>query len=221
MARYAQKNSTKGSQYWLQSLVDGNDSRLCDPIAEFAGVPNESVSWLSPRQADEWAEYRDHAFLDLLNLKADKFPLEEFWPSKGPQWDALGLADGMPILVEARAHLNEMLSPACGASLESRATITRSLFRVQSELKIASQIDWLGVGYQYTNRLAHLFFLRELNGIPAHLVFVYICDDPTLTAPVSKPEWEGAVRLFESMLGTRRHRLSPFVHHLFVEVGSK
>ena len=138
---------------------------------------------------------------------------------RGPQWDALGLAGENPILVEAKAHLNEMRSPPCGASLKSRAKITRSMLRVQTQLKIATNIDWLGVGYQYTNRLAHLFFLRGLNGIPAHLVFIYFCNDPTLKTPVTKSEWDGAVRLFEAMLGTRRHKLSRFVHHLFVDVG--
>lgn len=201
-------------------LVDENDARIRDPIAIFAGVQPDAVSWVSPLASDDWAEYRDKTFLDMLDISPATVPLADFWPSRGPQWDALGLAGQSPILIEAKAHLEEMLSPPCGASLKSRAKITRSLLLVQTRLRIAAYIDWLGVGYQYTNRLAHLFFLRELNSIPAHLVFVYFCNDPTLTTSATEQQWEGAVQLFESMMGTRRHQLSRYVHHLFIDVNA-
>jgi len=65
MTRHEQKRASKGSQHWLQSLVDSNDAKLSEPIAEFAGVSSDAISWLSPLSTDNWAEYRDQTFLDL------------------------------------------------------------------------------------------------------------------------------------------------------------
>lgn len=221
MSRFPQKRATKGSQFWLQSLIDKNDCQLRRQVADAAKVQPESLTWVSPLANDGWAEYRDDAFLEKLGVSPRACPLGKFWPARGPQWDALATAGKYSILIEAKSHLDEMLSPPCGASLKSRATITRSLLEVQLQLGIASKIDWLGVGYQYTNRLAHLFFLRVLNRVPAHLVFVYFCNDPTWTSSVTREQWEGATRLLESMMGTKRHRLSRYVHHLYFDLRSR
>ena len=40
--------------------------------------------------------------------------------------------------------------------------------------------DWSHCFYQYANRLAHLYLLRESNGLDAFLVFVYFVDDRTV-----------------------------------------
>jgi hypothetical protein len=40
------------------------------------------------------------------------------------------------------------------------------------------------------NRLAHLYFLCELNGVPAFLVFVYFVNDQEMQGPTTKKEWQ-------------------------------
>ncbi len=79
-------------------------------------------------------------------------------------------------------------------------------------------MEWSGTFYQYTNRLAHLFFLRTLNRQPARMVFLDFVDDKDMGGPTSHEEWEGAIKVTEVYLGLPRHKLRPFVHHVFVDV---
>lgn len=48
------------------------------------------IEWLSPLRTDDYAEYRDAAFLQKLGLAQHAAALKEFWPTRGPQWDGLG-----------------------------------------------------------------------------------------------------------------------------------
>jgi len=84
-------------------------------------------------------------------------------------------------------------------------------------LGLGPNIDLSKGFYQYANRLAHLYFLRVLNDIPAYLVFVYFINDYT-HIPTSKAEWLGALQLMHSYLGSRRHKLSKYVIVVFIDV---
>jgi hypothetical protein len=82
-----------------------------------------------------------------------------------------------------------------------------------------SGADWTTCFYQYTNRLAHLYLLRELNGLPAYLLFLYFINDTEMNGPHSQSEWEGAIKLLEAFLGIRQqHGLSKYVFHVFLDV---
>lgn len=76
--------------------------------------------------------------------------------------------------------------------------------------------------YQYTNRLAHLYFLRTLNRIPAHLVFVYFLNDAEMGGPKTAEEWAGALRLVHAQLGIDDRRLEQTfgsaVIELFIDI---
>ena len=39
---------------------------------------DQSINWLSPKAEDNYAEYRDQAFLDILDIKLRKIPLSNF-----------------------------------------------------------------------------------------------------------------------------------------------
>jgi hypothetical protein len=55
-------------------------------------------------------------FLDLLDIKLPNVSLSDFWLSRGPVWDGLGISDsGKIFLVEAKSHIAEVLSPKTGA----------------------------------------------------------------------------------------------------------
>jgi len=85
---------------------------------------------------------------------------------------------------------------------------------------VDSEIDWSGKLYQYTNRIAHLYFLREVNKVPAHLLFVYFVGDKETAGPSSVSEWEAALTVVKGVLGLgSRHRLSKYVADVFVSVG--
>jgi hypothetical protein len=207
MPRIPQASAVKGSQKWIQKLVNEKPDILNSLIREQLDLPDtDKITWLSPLSEDGYAEYRDQAFLELLNIKLPQVSLSDFWPLKGPVWDGLGRSEtGNVFLVEAKSHISEVLSPKTGAGVKSLRKIKKSLDDTKTFLRSNSEHDWASTFYQYTNRLAHLYLLRELNEVPAYLVFVYFVNDNQMKGPQSIDEWNGALSLLKSYLGIGRH----------------
>ena len=220
--RAVQPKGTRGSLKWIQVLVNQRPDFLDRQVRESCGLePDEAIEWVSPLADDEYAEYRDASFLRRLGVDLRNRPLREFWPRRGPQWDALGRTDGGAVfLVEAKANIPELVSPAGGAkSPASIALIDDSLKEVQRFLRVDTRIDWAGKLYQYANRIAHLYLLRELNRLPAYLLFTYFVGDKEVDGPQTVGEWKAAIEVAERVLGLpTRHRLSDYVVDLFIHV---
>lgn len=214
------KPASKGSQKWLQRLVNDRPDLLNREIAKtLAWKHTADVDWVSPRKDDDYAEYRDQAFVDVLGLDLKRKDLDEFWPRKGACWDGLGKSDdGKIFLIEAKAHIPEILTPGTGAKEPSLAKIRRSLAATKRFVRSRSRHDWSMTFYQYTNRLAHLYLLRELNDIPAYLVFIYFLNDTEMRGPSSKDEWTGAINLVHAYLGLGRNRLNRYILDIFIDV---
>ncbi len=223
MPRIRQGPAQRGSQKWLQEFVTQRQDMLEHALFQ-AGVldTQETVVWLSPLRSDDFAEYRDDTFLKCLGIDLSKRSLSTFWPRGGPQWDGLGkTSNGKLLLVEAKAHIPEMCSPPTQAKGDSLCLIQASLGEVKEGLGIYNKVDWAGVYYQYANRMAHLYLLRELNDLPAYLVFLDFFNDTEMNGPTHPGEWHGAVALLESHLGLpRRHKLSNYVAHVCVDVST-
>ncbi len=221
MGRFPQSKNARGSLKWTQVVVNECPELINAPLREACALSTDvRISWLSPNLSDDFAEYRDQAFLQLLGVHLEKRPLETFWPNRGPQWDALGRShSGELFLVESKAHISEILSPGTGASAKSKILIERSLKELQSFLRVSPAVDWSAVLYQYTNRLAHLYLLRELNHLPAFLVFLYFVGDREMEGPWTVREWESAIQVVRGVLGlNNRDRLSKYVLDVFIDV---
>lgn len=212
----------KGSQRWLQIAVNRAPEALNEPLRTALALPSDhTVEWRSPRTDHGHLEYRDGAFLDLLECTLNKRKLNDFWPTRGPMWDGLArTTSGDLLLVEAKAHIPEIISGRTRASGDSRNRIGAALRETQQALAPRSldYVDWSGAFYQYANRLAHLYLLRELNGLPAHLVYVYFLNARDVSGPSEVAEWVGAIKVVEGYLGLGQHRLSRYIHKLFVDV---
>lgn len=78
--------------------------------------------------------------------------------------------------------------------------------------------DWTSTFYQYANRLAHLYYLREINQLPAWLVFVYFTGDEEMKGPRSEAEWRAALTVLHAALGLRRGGLMRYVVDVFPSV---
>lgn len=210
MSRVPQKRASRGSQKWIQLLVNEAPHLLDRAIAQQLNFPPmNKIIWVSPLAQDDYAEYRDELFLSKIEARADTAALSGFWPVRGPQWDALGRTSrGEPLLIEAKAHIPELLSSPTQAAGRSLSVIRRSLERVKRAVGSRAMADWGGVYYQYTNRLALLHFLRSLNRIPAYLVFVYLLNDAEVHGPKTAEEWAGALRLVHAQLGIDEARLA-------------
>ena len=219
MSRIPQQQASRGSQKWLQILVNDYPGIFARELAPSLGLSTDKqIKWLSPLRDDEYAEYRDEAVVKRLGVSPST-PLTVFWPKGGPVWDALAktLHEEL-VLVEAKAHIGEIVSPRTGASGASLAQICASLEVTKQFLGATPSADWSAHFYQYTNRLAHLYWLREVNRLPAFLVFLYFINDDDMDGPTTREEWEGAIRLMQSFLGLRRHKLSAYVLDVFVDV---
>lgn len=206
---------------WIQAAVNNYSESFDRSILEGCGLARgAAVEWVSPLANDEYAEYRDQDFLDQLGLQLRHRALADFWPKRGPQWDALGrTSDGKYLLVEAKANIPEIVSSATMASIPSRQLIEKSLEETKAFMKVSPSIPWSGKLYQYANRLAHLYLLRELNRIDAHLLFVYFIGDEDVVGPGTVGEWQAALTVAKAVLGIpQRHPLSRFVHDIYVHV---
>ena len=212
--------ATRGSQKWLQVGVNESPEVLNSAIRVAAKMaPDTDIEWLSPLESEDYAEYRDQAFVKKLRLNLDNRPLSEFWPLRGPVWDGLArTSTGEVLLVEAKAHIPEMVTPASQASKLSLERIEKALAETRRVLAPRTTVSWTGTFYQYTNRLAHLYFLRGINRKKVRLVFLYFIGDSDVRGPDSREKWEGAIQVTEAYLGLGRHKLSQYVHHAFVDV---
>jgi hypothetical protein len=224
--------ANRGSRRWLQVLVNSRPEMLNDGIGQRLPDLPEDVDWRSPLLEDHYAEYRDQSFLDRLagspyyrapiHAQTD---LAEFWPRFGPQWDALAVTDrGQILLVEAKAHIPEMVTAPSQARGESAVQkIQASLERVKAFVNSKAPIDWSTSFYQYANRLAHLYWMRELNGHDAYLVNLFLINDREMNGPGSAAEWQAAIRLQEVFLGVRQgfqvgYTLDPWVGAYVLDV---
>ena len=217
--------ANRGSRKWLQILVNCRPELLNDAIAQRLHELPDDVDWRSPIWEDHYAEYRDQSFLDRLAgsmyFRAPARPqreLTEFWPRFGPQWDGLAVTDrGQVLLVEAKAHIPEMVTaPGQARGETARRRIQESLQAVKSFVESKSPADWSASFYQYANRLAHLYWLRELNGHDAYLVNLFFLNDAEMNGPKSADEWQAAIRLQETFMGVRQAAQTGYALHPWV-----
>jgi hypothetical protein len=198
--------ASAGSQKWIQTVVNQKPQLLLGALQRCGAIgPRTSVTWSSPLEKDDYCEYKDLSALDKIGIKGStlKVPLGDFWPARGPVWDALGItSDGKPILIEAKAHIPEAASPGSKASSsKSKELISASLASARKFYSPRATAKWNELFYQYANRLAHQYFLKKLNGISSLLVFVYFLNADDVLGPMSEEEWNGAIRLIHAVLG--------------------
>jgi hypothetical protein len=149
------------------------------------------------------------------------------WPHRGTpiHWDAVGRvkigSHWEWLLVEAKAHLGEVLS-SCGAEEDGgRPLIRKTLDRVKSALGVDEDRDWLDGYYQYCNRIAMLHHLVTHDAL-AQLLWIYFTGDRgygSRVCPKDELGWrEALVNRTEAIGLPERHALSARMHKLFLPV---
>lgn len=125
-----------------------------------------------------------------LDPYADRL-VGRFWPPRGPDWDALAKVNlsrsTAVLLVEAKSHRSEMAS-FCRAGKDSIQLIEAAFGRTRQWIGARKYRDWKSPFYQFANRLAHLFFLREECGLEAWLANIYFIGDPYY--PTNRGQWD-------------------------------
>ncbi len=198
-----------GSQLQVQIYVSRRAKDLSAAIARTIEAPDEvmkSLRWTAPREEQRFSEPYDGQFLEALGLPHYKTGLAEFWPEGGPHWDALAVAGEqhrpeLVLLVEGKSYPGEVYGPGCQATADaSKRLISAALERTRGWLHAGADSDWTGRLYQYANRLAHLYFIREIVGVSAWLVNLCFVGDVT-TNPTTEPQWRAALPLLKKELG--------------------
>jgi hypothetical protein len=219
MARFPQPQATKGSQKWIQKLINEKSETLNLYLRQNLNLAeDEAIQWLSPLKNDDYAEYRDEAFLEKLGINPEKIKLVDFWPKGGPQWDALGKnSSGKLFLVEAKSHIPELMSTFKGNNQASIDKIQSSLKETKKRFGSKTDFVWSKTFYQYTNRLAQVYLLRK-NKLDAWLIDVYFLNDSDMDGPKTTDEWKGALRLLRRCLGLKEYLLQKWVADIFIDV---
>ena len=181
----------KGSKLLIQDYVNNktdllNKNLLMSSPSLLSFIDKElSITWHSPIEKEGYKEYRNE-FLDLEDeWKGKRNLLGDFWPRQGPQWDGLAVVQGKNgqkglLLVEAKAHVNEMRSKIKAADEKSIQLIESTLEEVKQKFQSEASLDiWLNHYYQLANRLAYLYILNEKISIPTWLIFCNFVDDNT------------------------------------------
>ena len=211
--------ATAGSQRWLQIAVHRSPSLLDEALRQAGAIDaDDSVVWKSPLRSNNFVEYRDSEVLRCLGV--DRLPnrsLADFWPRRGPVWDALGRTEkGRIVLVEAKAHIPEAASPPSQASEGSLELIRASLAEARRHYAPKAKADWSGSLYQYANRLAFQYLFAKLNGLDSRLVFLDFYNAADVAGPESEAEWRGATRLIHALLGLPADLTKHGVFHAYV-----
>lgn len=201
----------KGSKYWMQVLVSLDEGKILTEEIQKKDSTIGNITWISPLKEYDYEEYKlnnNNPNLSVLGIcKKDM----DFWPNGQPQWDAIGYVSSEPktiILVEAKAHLNEMNSSCTAKSDESKKLIENTLKETYENLthdksKKFDKDIWMGKYYQLGNRLAFLNKLKE-KGYNVKLVLLNIVNDPTFEA-VSDEKWiEHYDEVFTELLESKK-----------------
>lgn len=123
------------------------------------------------------------------------------------------------VACRGESHIPEIVSPGTGAEGKRRTLLEKSLTELKTFLGVDPSISWSGKFYQYATRLAHLYFLREINRQDTYLAFVYFTGDADVEGPTTVAEWKAALTVAKGALGIpKRHRLSKYVADVFVDV---
>ena len=221
MTQFPEGPAKKGSKKWIQKLINEEPDLLDRQLKQNLNLPkDEQIEWLSPLKKHCYVEYCDQAFLEKLELQTKILNLSEFWPKSGPRWDGLGKSSsGKVFLVEAKSHIPELISTSQAKDPNSIDKIRKSLEETKKKLGSKTDFDWSRTFYQYANRLAHVYFLRQ-NETCAYFVSIYFLNDLEMKGPKTVNEWKGALRLLHSCLGLKEQMLQGFVLELFIDVNS-
>jgi hypothetical protein len=203
----------KGSQLQTQIYVNARTSELDEAIRAALPTlpPNAAIEWCSPLAASSFVEYHDASFLGAVGQDHLAGSLREFWPMRGPHWDALARVSpvaGEPrgvLLVEGKSYPKEMAGGGTKAEGASRDHILQAMAATQAAVGMTPDPErWLGRYYQFANRLAHMVWLRS-QGVDAWIVHLLFTDDPH--GPTSEGQWSAAMSELHAELGVTEEQL--------------
>jgi len=215
------KRYGKGSAKWMRVLVNEQNEFLKIRIYESLCISEGEILWFSPLLSENFKEYSIQTILNRENVTLNKRTLSSFWPQSGPKWDAIGKSEeGTFFLVEAKSYIKEMIKADTGSkNLDNQRQIENSLNEARDFFNPSRSRTWPTTFYQFANRLAFIYLLKQLNKIPAYMLFINFTNDTTQNeSPSSPQEWEGAYKLLKYHFGIDERRYAKLVNEMIIDV---
>lgn len=216
-----------GSEWHLLRYMGRHRDLLDERILRLLRA--DSVSWLDfpfrtrgDGHDDEWTG------IDFVGRKSLQAKWGQFWPQTGnvQNWDAVACVKSRAgsdwLLVEAKSHLGEIKTDCSAKARGGHGQIAKAMETVKEALGVPAEADWLNGYYQFCNRVAALWFLRDA-GIPARLLFIYFTGDSfpgrTVRCPKTEAEWVRALDAQRRHVALpAKHVLSDRIHKLILPV---
>jgi len=218
----------KGSQRQIQAYVNEHQETLTQEVLKALpslAAQQSKIQWVSPLRSENYVEYYDQGLLRALEHPELTNKLNQFWPRNGPHWDALAVVEMADkstgkgvVLVEAKSYRLEITGVGTQAEGESLRVIIDRMRDTAQWLGVTwrpSYADiWTGTLYQNANRLAYLYFFREIAKTPTWLVNIYFLNDPY--KPTTREQWNDFLPEVKWRLGIRGVEI-PYAAELFLE----
>jgi hypothetical protein len=179
----------KGSKLLIQKYVNEKQEQLNEQILKASPslltFINEDllIEWKSPLKEEGYREYMT-GFLNLVDVwKGKQSQLRNYWPQRGASWDGVAIVNGKQsenglLLVEAKAHLDEMRSGSKAKNHDNNVLINKTINEVRTAVgSNASMEFWMNEYYQLANRLSFLYLFNKKLNIPTWLVLVNFVED--------------------------------------------
>ena len=195
--------ATKGSKLAIQRLSLKKNTHVINEILD------DDLTWISPREEDNYREYRMNSpiLLEQLGITQTlkKQYFKDFWPSPQPEWDGIAIGRNQKLyLFEAKSHFSEIVPAKEGNPLNDQlkhGSIMRTahnLFGIKDTP--GNHKTWCFDYYQISNRIAFQQKLKEIslsndvNYKDVVMVFLNFVNDRTWEAETemvgSEKEWD-------------------------------
>lgn len=202
-----------GSKYQLLRMLGWHRNEFNEAIATCAGI-NKDINWLD----FEFNGSEDKELLNFDFISEVKDEWKRYWSCGlgGINWDAIGLTkDGTYVLVEAKAHISELVSSSCGGKI-SKENNDKKIEYVLKKYNInKTPNDWNVECYQLANRIVALDFLLS-KGIKAKLVYVLFENgyefNSSTNQSASCEEWQEEIEKEFTKLGIKGTKLEKLVN---------
>ncbi len=194
-----------GSEFQLLRFLGHHRNELNQQIQKALGTKS-TIEWLDfPYDMKRLSGDGEYIGIDFLrsqeNYKIIETAWEKHWPSKNKaqHWDAVGKNNDKWILVEAKAHSEEMISD-CGAGEVSKNEIENRMSELKKTKGIKSNNSWLEKYYQKANRLLFAYFL-ESNDIDCQILYIYFTNGYQDKGVEKEEDWNTLIKEQDAYLG--------------------
>ncbi len=216
-----------GSEFHLLRWMGRHRLKFDKSVCEALGV--DKIKWFDFRfSKNDDIPDNELRGLDFIDHNSPYFEEVQAhyrvsWPQRGNQmnWDAVGMADDMYVLCEAKAHIEEIeREHHLDDETESVKKRAAAFDFAKEVIGVEKGIDWLHNYYQMANRLYILALLKQHN-IRAMLLNIYFCGDKfrNRKCPDDRNGWRKLINDEYAVLGIKNNSfVKERVRHLFLPV---